>query len=164
LREQLGQQGQGQGQGQSEAGRQAEQGMEGAGRSMREAEGSLGRGDGQGAADAQGRALRQLQQGAQGLAQQMQEGQGQQGQDGQPGNQPGRAGQAGNQEYDPLGRPTRGREANDNAQVRIPNAGEGAAQRAQRVLEELRRRLSDPERPQVETDYIERLLRGLQIQ
>jgi len=164
LREQLGQQGQGQGEGQSEAGRQAEQGMEGAGRAMREAEGALGRGDGQGATDAQGRALRQLQQGAQGLAQQMQEGQGQQGQQGQPGNQPGRAGQAGNQEYDPLGRPTRGREANENAQVRIPNAGEGAAQRAQRVLEELRRRLSDPDRPQVETDYIERLLRGLQIQ
>jgi uncharacterized protein (TIGR02302 family) len=166
LREQLGQQGQGQGQGegQSEAGRQAEQGMDGAGRAMREAEGALGRGDGQGATDAQGRALRQLQQGAQGLAQQMQEGQGQgQGQQGQPG-QPGRSGQAGNQEYDPLGRPTRGREANENAQVRIPNAGEGAAQRAQRVLEELRRRLSDPERPQVEMDYIERLLRGLQIQ
>jgi uncharacterized protein (TIGR02302 family) len=172
LREQLGQQGQqgqqgqgqGQGEGQSEAGRQAEQGMEGAGRAMREAEGALGRGDGQGATDAQGRALRQLQQGAQGLAQQMQEGQGQgQGQQGQPG-QPGRSGQAGNQDYDPLGRPTRGREANDNAQVRIPNAGEGAAQRAQRVLEELRRRLSDPERPQVEMDYIERLLRGLQIQ
>jgi uncharacterized protein (TIGR02302 family) len=165
LREQLGQQGQGQqgDQGQSEGGRQAEQGMGNAGRAMREAEGALGRGDGQGAVDAQGRALRSLQQGAQGLAQQQQEGQGQQGQQGQPG-QPGRTGQAGNQEYDPLGRPTRGREANENSNVRIPNAGEGAAQRAQRVLEELRRRLSDPERPQIETDYIERLLRGLQIQ
>ena len=161
MREQLGQQGQGQGD--SPGGREADQGLGNAGRAMREAEGALGRGDGQGAADAQGRALRSLQQGAQGLAQQMQEGQGQQGQ-GNPNGQPGRSGQAGNQDYDPLGRPTRGREANENSNVRIPNAGEGAAQRAQQVLEELRRRLSDPERPQLEMDYIERLLRGLQIQ
>jgi uncharacterized protein (TIGR02302 family) len=158
LQEQLGQQGQGD----SPGGNQAEQGLGQAGRAMREAEGALGRGDSQAGVDAQGRALRGLQQGAQGLAQQMQEGQGQ-GQNGQPG-QPGRQGQAGGNDYDPLGRPTRGREANDNSSVRIPNAGEGAAQRAQRVLEELRRRLSDPERPQIETDYIERLLRGLQIQ
>lgn len=160
LREQLGQQGQ---QGDSEGGRQAEQGLGNAGRAMREAEGALERGDGQAAVDAQGRALRGLQQGAQGLAQQMQEGQGQMGQQGQPG-QPGGQGQAGAQDYDPLGRPTRGRDHNDNANVRIPNVGEGAAQRAQRVLEELRRRLSDPDRPQPEMDYIERLLRGLQIQ
>ncbi len=164
LREQLGQQGEGQGE--SEGGRQAQQGLGNAGRAMREAEEALGRSDGQGAADAQGRALRSLQQGAQGLARQQQEGQGQQqgqGQGQQPG-QPGRNGQAGNQDYDPLGRPTRGREPNENSNVRIPNAGEGAAQRAQRVLEELRRRLSDPDRPTLETDYIERLLRGLQIQ
>jgi hypothetical protein len=137
--------------------------MGNAGRAMREAEEALGRGNGQGATDAQGRALRSLQQGAQGLAQQMQEGQGQ-GQQGQPGQPGGRQGQAGNQDYDPLGRPTRGREANENSDVRIPNAGEGAAQRAQRVLEELRRRLSDQDRPQIEMEYIERLLRGLQIQ
>lgn len=162
LSDQLGQgseEGQGQGQGQG----QAQQGLGQAGRAMRDAEGALGRGDSQGAMDAQARALRGLQQGAQGLAQQMQEGQGQQGQGNQPG-QPGRTGQASGQDYDPLGRPTRGREANDNSSVRVPNAGEGAAQRAQRVLEELRRRLSDPDRPQMETDYIERLLRGLQIQ
>jgi uncharacterized protein (TIGR02302 family) len=170
LREQLGQQGQqgqGEGQGQSEAGRQAQEGMGNAGRAMREAEEALGRGNGQGATDAQGRALRNLQRGAQGLAQQMQEGQGQgqgPGQPGGPQGQPGRLGQAGQQDYDPLGRPTRGREANENSDVRIPNAGEGAAQRAQRVLEELRRRLSEQDRPQVEMDYIERLLRGLQIQ
>lgn len=175
LREELGRQGQGgegqegqqgQGPGGSEAGRQAQEGLDGAGRAMREAEEALGRGNGQGATDAQGRALRNLQRGAQGLAQQMQEGQGQGQGPGQPGQdgQAGRLGQAGNQDYDPLGRPTRGREANDNADVRIPNAGEGAAQRAQRVLEELRRRLSEQDRPQLEMDYLERLLRGLQIQ
>ncbi len=70
----------------SEAGRQAQEGLDGAGRAMREAERALGRGNGQGATDAQGRALRNLQRGAQGLAQQMQEGQGQgQGRDSRPG-------------------------------------------------------------------------------
>jgi hypothetical protein len=34
-----------------------------------------------------------------------------------------------------------------------------AAQRAQRILEELRRRLSDPSRPPIELEYLERLLR-----
>ena len=34
-----------------------------------------------------------------------------------------------------------------------------AAQRAQRVLEELRRRLADPFRPREEMDYLERLLK-----
>jgi hypothetical protein len=34
----------------------------------------------------------------------------------------------------------------------------GAAERARRVMEELRRRLSDPNRPGDERDYLERLL------
>jgi hypothetical protein len=33
------------------------------------------------------------------------------------------------------------------------------AQRAQRILDELRRKLGDPTRPQEELDYFERLLR-----
>ena len=37
--------------------------------------------------------------------------------------------------------------------------GENVAQRAQRVLEELRRRLGDPNLPQVDEDYLERLLK-----
>ena len=32
-------------------------------------------------------------------------------------------------------------------------------QRVRRILEELRRRLADPQRPQTELDYIERLLK-----
>ncbi|MFN5524443.1 DUF4175 family protein, partial [Bradyrhizobium sp.] len=45
---------------------------------------------------------------------------------------------------------------------RIGQALRALAQRVQRVrriLEELRRRLADPSRPQVELDYIERLLK-----
>jgi anti-anti-sigma regulatory factor len=52
----------------------------------------------------------------------------------------------------------RGREYGDDVTVKVP--GEIDAQRARRVLEELRRRYSDPSRPQLELDYIERLLKG----
>jgi hypothetical protein len=41
--------------------------------------------------------------------------------------------------------------------VKVP--GEIDVQRARRILEELRRRLSDPLRPQLELDYLERLLK-----
>ena len=41
--------------------------------------------------------------------------------------------------------------------VKIP--GEIDVQRVRRILEELRRRLADPQRPQIELDYIERLLK-----
>jgi hypothetical protein len=41
--------------------------------------------------------------------------------------------------------------------VKIP--GEIDVQRVRRILEELRRRLGDPQRPQIELDYLERLLK-----
>jgi hypothetical protein len=41
--------------------------------------------------------------------------------------------------------------------VKIP--GEIDVQKVRRILEELRRRLADPARPQIELDYIERLLK-----
>jgi uncharacterized protein (TIGR02302 family) len=130
---------------------------------MREAEGQLGRRDGEGAVGSQGKAIEALRRGAQGLAQQLQ--QAQQGQDGQgPGQgQPGRSQRAGRgtgngDDRDPLGRPTRSRGYSDGA-VKVPGRGETDMERAARVLEELRRRFSDPLRPQIELDYIERLLR-----
>ena len=121
---------------------------------MGDAEGQLGQGNSDSAVDAQGRALEALRRGAQSLAQQMQQGQGQ----GQgPGN-PGRTGQArANQDTDPLGRPLRGRDYGDDVTVKVP--GEIDVQRARRILEELRKRFADPARPQLELDYIERLLK-----
>jgi hypothetical protein len=96
-----------------------------------------------------------MRRGAQGLAQQMQEGPNGEG----PNGQPGRTGrERAQQETDPLGRPLRGRDYGDDVTVKIP--GEIDVQRARRILEELRRRLSDPARPQIELDYIERLLKG----
>jgi hypothetical protein len=41
----------------------------------------------------------------------------------------------------------------------VPGRGESDIERAARVLEELRRRFADPSRPQMELDYIDRLLR-----
>jgi uncharacterized protein (TIGR02302 family) len=113
-----------------------------------------GLGQADSAVDSQGRALEALRRGAQSLAQQMQ--QGQQGPGG-PG-QPGRNGQArANSDTDPLGRPLRGRDYGDDVTVKVP--GEIDVQRARRILEELRKRFADPARPQLELEYIERLLK-----
>ena len=61
-------------------------------------------------------------------------------------------------EADPFGRPTaRNRRYDPNA--RYDPLGSTPALRAQRVLEELRRRLGDTARPQDELDYLERLIR-----
>ena len=65
--------------------------------------------------------------------------------------------QSGGNQTDPLGRPLHGREFGDDFTVKIP--GEIDVQRARRILEELRRRLADPQRPQIELDYLERLLK-----
>jgi uncharacterized protein (TIGR02302 family) len=148
---QQGQNGQGEkGQGKGEMGQLGD-----AGEAMGEAEGDLGDGDTEGAVGSQGRALEAMRKGAQGLAQQMQ----QQGMGQGPG-QPGRNGrrQRADQNTDPLGRPLRGREYGDDVTVKVP--GEIDAQRARRILEELRKRFGESARPQLELDYIERLLKG----
>jgi uncharacterized protein (TIGR02302 family) len=156
-------------------GMKGEKGFDDAQGDMKEAEGDL-KGDGQGesaqgqddqgldgdlsgmgqtgkgrAVDAQGRALQALKDGAQGLQQQMQGGGGGRGfmaRGRRPGDmQRGR---------DPLGRePGDGRGALEGSL----NGGADVAERARRVLEELRRRLSDPNRPSEERDYLERLLK-----
>jgi len=61
-----------------------------------------------------------------------------------------------NQQTDPLGRPLRGRDLDDST-VKVP--GEIDVQRARRILEELRKRFGESFRPQLELDYIERLLK-----
>jgi hypothetical protein len=145
-------------------GMQGEQGLGEAEQAMRDAEGSLGQGQDGPAVDAQGRALENLRRGMQGMAQQMQqmqqgEGQGNE----QAGDQPGQGNpqgnqQAGQRDTDPLGRPTRNRDYSDG-RVEVPTLDMSPAQRAQRILDELRRKLGDPTRPQEELDYFERLLR-----
>ena len=97
-----------------------------------------------------GRALESLRRGMQGMAQQMQQMQQGDGQGNeQAGDQPGQGNpqgnqQAGQRDNDPLGRPMRNRDYSDG-RVEVPGANESPAQRAQRILEELRRKLGDPD-------------------
>jgi uncharacterized protein (TIGR02302 family) len=152
--------------GQGEQGQQGEQGEDGdeqqadsgdalgdADEAMGDASGKLGDGNADAAVDSQGRALDALRKGAQSLADSMQPGD--EGQGDGPGNRPGRQQSAG-KSTDPLGRPLHGHDYDDMT-VKIP--GEIDVQRVRRILEELRRRLADPARPQIELDYIERLLK-----
>jgi uncharacterized protein (TIGR02302 family) len=122
---------------------------------MGDATGKLGEGNPDGAVDAQGQALDALRKGAQTLAEAMQQQDGE-GQGTGPSNRVGRQQGNGNQS-DPLGRPLHGKDFGDDLTVKIP--GEIDVQRVRRILEELRRRAADPQRPQIELDYIERLLK-----
>ncbi|HET9716101.1 MAG TPA: TIGR02302 family protein [Pseudolabrys sp.] len=124
-----------------------------AGEAMGQAEGQLGEGDADNAVGSQGRALEAMRKGAQGLAQSMQ----QQGMGPGPNGRPGRGQARAQQDTDPLGRPMRGRDYGDDFTVKVP--GEIDAQRARRILEELRKRFGESFRPQLELDYIERLLK-----
>jgi uncharacterized protein (TIGR02302 family) len=129
-----------------------------AGDAMGDAEGSLGQGNADSAVDSQGRALEAMRKGAQNLAQSMQQQRGEGQGPGMGMGRPGRLGQArAGEETDPLGRPLRGREFGDDTSVKVP--GEIDVQRARRILEELRKRLGESVRPQLELDYIERLLK-----
>jgi len=97
------------------------------------------------AASEQGRALEQLRQGAQSMAQQMLQ------------QMPSRYGQPGDAPRDPLGRPQRSQGPDLGTSVKVPDQIE--MQRAREILEELRRRLGEATRPEIELDYLERLLR-----
>jgi uncharacterized protein (TIGR02302 family) len=147
-------QGQEQGEGENEGkgpGKEAGDALGRAGKAMQDAEGALNDGETDNAVDAQGRALRNLRKGAQSLADAMQ-GEGEEGTGEAMGNSANSSDRT-----DPLGRPRRSRDYGDDFSVKIP--GEIDVQRARRVLEELRRRYSDPSRPRIELDYLQRLLR-----
>lgn len=131
-------------------GMQPGEGMGEAGDAMGEAEGSLGRGEGNRAVGEQGRALEALRRGAQDMMNQMM--QAEQGEDG-PGQQGGRQQNA---DRDPLGRPraTTGPDFGDS--VTVPD--EIDVQRARQILDAIRKRLGNALSPELERDYLERLL------
>jgi uncharacterized protein (TIGR02302 family) len=165
LQQELARRGMGQGQ-RGEKGQQGQDGDPQAGdgedglgeadTAMGDASGRLGEGNADGAVDSQGKALEALRKGAQSLAEAMQQGDGD-GQGDGPSNRVGRQQSGGGPNDDPLGRPLHRRDFGDDFSVKIP--GEIDVQRVRRILEELRRRLADPQRPQIELDYIERLLK-----
>ena len=120
-----------------------------AGEAMGQASDALGEGRSGRAVGNQGEALEALRQGAQGMAQQLaNRGQGQ---------GPGGIRNGGNfPNEDPLGRPQRTTGPDLGNQVKVPD--EIDTQRAREILESIRRRLSEPTRPLIERDYLERLL------
>ena len=123
-------------------------------RSMRDATRALERGQPGQAVGPQTDALDQLQQAARGLAEQMMQQMG--GQAAMMGNQmPG--GQRQMQGRDPFGRPMRNGTGADIRDLPIPQKAD--LQRARQILDELRRRAGDRQRPPLELDYIDRLLR-----
>jgi hypothetical protein len=132
-----------------QAGQTGTPGLDDAEGAMKQAEQAL-KSDGKGkeAVDAQGKALDGLRKGARELAKKMQQqqggepGEGGEGEDGKKGRGTGENGEG------PFGR------ANHQHPVDAT-----AAQRARKVLEELRRRLADPSRDQEELDYLERLIK-----
>lgn len=133
-----------------ELGLEPGEGFGDAGEAMGEAGKALGEADGEGAVGEQGRALEALRRGAQDMMQQMQ--QAMQGEDG--GRQEG--GRAQGADRDPLGRPRATTGPDFGNSVKVPD--EIDVQRARRILEEIRKRLGNALSPELERDYLERLL------
>lgn len=126
------------------------QGFGEAGDAMSEAEGALGQGEGDQAVGQQGRALEALRRGAQDMMQQMQQAmEGDQG-----GGKDG--GRDQNSDLDPLGRPRATVGPDLGNSVKVPD--EIDVQRARQILEAIRKRLGNSLSPQIERDYLERLL------
>ncbi len=121
---------------------------------MGEAAGELGQGKRDEALGSQGEAMRGLREGARNMAQQlMQQGTGNEG-------NVGRHGEGRGEQRDPLGRPlpSQGEEYGQRDNM-VPQEAE--VERARRILDALRSRANQADRPKLELDYIDRLLKGL---
>jgi cobalamin biosynthesis Mg chelatase CobN len=123
-------------------GGEAPKGLSEADEAMRDAEQALRKGDDEGAMEAEGRALEGLRKGASEMSAQAQQG--------SPGDNEGEkdGGMRGQSGEGPFGQASRRN-----------NVDATAAQKARKVLDELRRRLSDPNRARDELDYLERLIK-----
>ncbi|MDX8523100.1 TIGR02302 family protein [Mesorhizobium sp. MSK_1335] len=130
-------------------GMQPNEGFGEAGKSMGDAEQSLGQGDGDQAVGHQGRALEALRRGAKDMMKQMQAMQGDQGGSEQGGRQQGA-------DRDPLGRPRATNGPDDGTSVKVPD--EIDVQRARQILDAIRKRLGNALSPDIERSYLERLL------
>ncbi|MDN2578635.1 TIGR02302 family protein [Aquibium sp. ELW1220] len=121
-----------------------------AGEAMGEAGSALGEAQGERAVGEQGRALEALRRGAQDMMQQMQQAQqGDQGGSGEGGRQQ-------SSDRDPLGRPKATTGPDFGESVQVPD--EIDVQRAREILEAIRKRLGDALSPELERQYLERLL------
>ncbi|MFD1199069.1 TIGR02302 family protein [Brucella gallinifaecis] len=119
-----------------------------AGKSMGNAADALGRSESTEAGDQQGNALEALRRGGRDMMQQMQQAMGQDGQ--------GQSGQQGQNGRDPLGRQQGSNGMSIDNGVKVP--GEIDIQRAREILDAIRRKLGDALTPQMEKEYLQRLL------
>ena len=131
---------------------------------MREAEEALKQGQDSDALDAQNRAIQGLRQGADQLAKYLrqQNGDGDTGQNQEEADRQNGQGDNGQNSNgrDPLGRPLPSQGSNDRARMQGDGLQSAPEQRARALLEELRRRLGELDRPQAEIDYLKRLLQS----
>ncbi|MFV3074623.1 TIGR02302 family protein [Niveispirillum fermenti] len=118
-------------------------------RAMKDAADALRDGSPDQAVASQGEVLEQLQQTMQSMQEQMARSN-----PGQSGGQQTSTGRR--QGRDPLGRPLPGTGSLNGEEVKIPTGAD--MQRAREILEELRRRAGEQNRPKAERDYIDRLL------
>ncbi|MEM0949923.1 MAG: TIGR02302 family protein [Pseudomonadota bacterium] len=135
----------------TEGGDAAREALDRAGRAMEGAEDALRNEDFAGALDDQSEAIEALRDGMRELGEAMAE---QQGQPGQQGEAVGSANPMG--QRDPLGR-----EAGENGRLGTDEQllqGEDVYRRARELLDEIRRRSSEQERPEIELEYLKRLL------
>lgn len=116
---------------------------------MGDAQTALGESRGQEAVGQQGRALDALRRGAQDMMQQMQRAM-----EGDEGSGEGNRQQ--DTGVDPLGRPRATAGPDDGRSVKVPD--EIDVQRARQILDAIRKRLGNSLSPQIERDYLERLL------
>lgn len=123
-------------------------------RNMGEARDQLSEGDPSGALDKQAQAIDRLREGIREFGEDMRRAQGAgEGDQGQvAGEQTSETGR------DPLGRPIGARGSIGSAEQMVPGTSDDAASRARAILDELRRRASEQGRPQLELDYLRRLL------
>lgn len=117
---------------------------------MRDAAAALERDRPGQAIDPQGRAVEQMHRGAEAMIQQLVE------QFGVGGPENATTGEGFGPGRDPMGRPLSGLGGASAEDVQIPDRGE--LRRAREILDELRRRSGDEQRPSFELDYIDRLL------
>jgi uncharacterized protein (TIGR02302 family) len=128
-------------------------------RAMHDATGALQRGAPSQAIGPQSEALDQLQQAARDFARQLQQrlGNGFGAPNGDELGASDRDGARDRVERDPLGRPMSSDGTFDQSDVKIPD--DNVLQKSRQILDELRRRAGERDRPQIELDYIDRLLR-----
>lgn len=134
----------------SEAGQAARDALDRAGRAMEGAEDALRGKDLAEAIDQQAEAMEALREGMRNLGEALAEN------NQAPGGQGQANGQFGDQQSDPLGRiPGRGSQVGTQETLL---QGEDVYRRARELLDEIRRRSGDGERPEIELDYLKRLL------